>query len=122
VVTTEDICGTASVKSDESFPPKRIKLDAIALILGMGDMHNNSNNNNNHNSNNNDTDLEDEFNSLQESVRQLSGSDIVEYYLSLLQRKGFIEYDYRWNNNGYRTTSRRLFILQLYQKIVMLLQ
>jgi len=108
VVTTEDICETASVKSDESFPPKRIKLDVIAL-------HNN-------NTNNNDTDLEDEFNSLQESVRQLSGSDIVEDYLSLLQRKGFIEYDYRWNNNGYRTTSRGLFILQLYQKIVMLLQ
>jgi hypothetical protein len=117
VVTTEDICETASLKSDESFPLRRLKLDVIARILGMGDLHNSNDINNNYNHIN----LEDEFNSLRETMKKelSSGSDIIEDYLSLLQRKGFIEYDYRGNNKVYRTTARGLFVLQLYQKAAM---
>ena len=116
MVTTEDICETASVKSDESFPPRRIKLDVIALILGMGNIHDNNDNNNNYDG----TNLEDEFNFLQESVKELaSGSDIIEDYLSLLQRRGFIKYDYRGKNKTYRTTPRGRFVLQLYHRVAM---
>ena len=66
MVTTEDICEAASVKSDESFPLRRIKLDAIAFILGMVDMDNNNNNNEEA-----ETNLEDEFDSLRETVKEL---------------------------------------------------
>jgi predicted transcriptional regulator len=111
VIRTEDMCEAASVRSEESFLPRRIKLDLIALILTLGDMDNDDNNNNN---NNNATKLGDEFNSLQSSE-----SDVIEDYLSLLQGRGFIEYDYRGNNKTYWTTPRGKFVLQLYQRAAM---
>jgi predicted transcriptional regulator len=118
VIRTEDMCEVASVGSEESFLPRRIKLDLIALILTLGDIHNDDNNNNNNN--NNATKLGDEFKSFQEKVKEMSSeSDVIEDYLSLLQRRGFIEYDYRGNNKTYRTTPRGKFVLQLYQRAAM---
>lgn len=116
VIRTEDMCEAASVRSEESFLPRRIKLDLIALILTLGDMHNDGDDNNN----NNATKLGDEFKSFQEKVKEMSSeSDVLEDYLSLLQRRGFIEYDYRGNNKTYRTTPRGKFVLQLYQRAAM---
>lgn len=111
MVTSEDICRATSVDPDESFSPRRIKLDLIASILGMGVMRNNDDD---------ATNLENEFDFLRGTMKELSPeSEIIEDYLSLLQRKGFIEYDYRGDNKTYRTTPRGLFILQLYQRITM---
>jgi hypothetical protein len=117
MVTSEDICSASSPDSDESFSPRRIKLDLIASILGMGGMRNN---NDYDDDDNTATNLENEFDFLRGTMRELSPeSEIIEDYLSLLQRKGFIEYDYRGNNKTYRTTPRGLFILQLYHRITM---
>jgi hypothetical protein len=111
------MCEAASVRSEESFLPRKIKLDLIALILTLGDMHSDDNNNNN---NNNDNKLGDEFKSFQEKVKEMSSeSDVIEDYLFLLRRRGFIEYDYRGNNKIYRTTPRGKFVLQLYQRAAM---
>jgi hypothetical protein len=118
MVTSEDICRATSVDRDESFSPRRVKLDLIASILGIGGMRNNDDDDDD--GNNNATNLENEFDSLWGTMKELSPeSEIIEDYLSLLQRKGFIEYDYRGDNKTYRTTPRGLFILQLYQRITM---
>jgi hypothetical protein len=120
MVTSEDICSASSPDSDESFSPRRIKLDLIASILGMGGMRNNNDYDDDDDDDNTATNLENEFDFLRGTMRELSPeSEIIEDYLSLLQRKGFIEYDYRGNNKTYRTTPRGLFILQLYHRITM---
>lgn len=119
MVTSEDICSASSPDSDESFSPRRIKLDLIASILGMGGMRNN-NDYDDDDDDNTATNLENEFDFLRGTMRELSPeSEIIEDYLSLLQRKGFIEYDYRGNNKTYRTTPRGKFVLQLYQRAAM---
>jgi predicted transcriptional regulator len=82
--------------------PRRIKLDAIASILEIGDMNYNNNND-----------------GLQAKLKELhTDSNELEIYLSLLARKGFIEYDHL-ENKTYRTTYKGLHILQLYQRVVM---
>jgi predicted transcriptional regulator len=92
--------------------PRRIKLDAIARILEIGDMSNNNNNNKKDNAANS------EDSALHAKLEELSTDFELEEYISLLHRKGFIEYDHK-DNNTYRTTQKGFHILQLYQKVVM---
>jgi predicted transcriptional regulator len=108
----EDTETQTSLQSSESLvtsSPRRIKLDAIALILEIGDMNYNNKNNA----------VNNENRGLRATLEELS-SDIngFEEYLSLLHRKGFIEYDHK-DNNTYRTTQRGFHLLQLYRKVVM---
>ncbi len=112
MVVNEDIVTTTSLQSSESLvtsSPRRIKLDAIARILEIGDMNNNKKKDNAANS---------EDSALHVKLEELSTDfNELEEYLSLLHRKGFIEYDHK-DNNTYRTTQKGFHILQLYQKVV----
>jgi predicted transcriptional regulator len=114
MVVNEDTETTTSLQSCESLvtsSPRRIKLDAIAHILEIGDMSNNNNNKDNAaNSKNRASHA-----NLEELSTDING---LEEYLSLLHKKGFIEYDHK-DNNTYRTTQRGFHILQLYQRVVM---
>jgi predicted transcriptional regulator len=112
IVVNEDTETQTSLQSSESLvtsSPRRIKLDAIALILEIGDMNYNNKNNA----------VNNENRGLRATLEELS-SDIngFEEYLSLLHRKGFIEYDHK-DINTYRITQRGFHLLQLYQKVVM---
>jgi hypothetical protein len=112
MVVNEDIVTTTSLQSYESLEtssPRRIKLDAIARILEIGDMNNKKKKDNAANS---------EDSALHAKLEELSTDFELEEYLSLLHRKGFIEYDHK-DNNTYRTTQKGFHILQLYQKVVM---
>jgi predicted transcriptional regulator len=104
MVVNEGIETINSLQYHESLmtsSPRRIKLDAISSILEIGDM----------NYNNNDA--------LQAMLKELHiDSNELEVYLSLLARKGFIEYN-DLENKTYRTTHKGLHILQLYQRVVM---
>jgi predicted transcriptional regulator len=112
MVVNEDTETTTSLQSCESLvtsSPRRIKLDAIARILEIGDMHNIKKKDNAANS---------EDSALHAKLEELSTDFELEEFLSLLHRKGFIEYDHK-DNNTYRTTQKGFHILQLYQKVVM---
>ncbi len=114
MVVNEDTETTPSLQSCESLvtsSARRIKLDVIAYILEIGDM--------NKNKNNKDYAANSEDSALHAKLEELSiESNELEEYLSLLHRKGFIEYDHK-DNNTYRTTQRGFHILQLYQRVVM---
>ena len=72
---------------------------------------------NNNKKKDNATNSEDS--ALHAKLEELSTDfEMLKEYLSLLHRKGFIEYDHK-DNNTYRTTQKGFHILQLYQKVVM---
>jgi predicted transcriptional regulator len=113
----KDIDTTASLQSYESLmtSPRRIKMDAIASILEIGDRYSNNDNNEKDNAPN----TENGVTSFQAKLKELSiDFTEIEVYLSLLSRKGFIEYDQK-DNNTYKTTQKGSHILQLYQKVLM---
>ena len=114
MIVNKDIETTASLQSSESLvtsSPRRLKLDVITLILEIGDMNNNNNNK--------DNAANSENRALHAKLEELSiDSNELEDYLSLLHRKGFIEYDHK-DNNTYRTTQKGFNLLLLYQKAVM---
>ena len=111
----EDTETTTSLQSTESLvtsSTRRLKHDVIALILEIGDMNYNNNNRKDNAANSEKRALHAK---LEEHSADING---LEEYLSLLHRKGFIEYDHK-DNNTYRTTQRGFHLLQLYQKLVM---
>jgi predicted transcriptional regulator len=112
MVVNEDTETTTSLQSCESLvSPRRIKLDVIAYILEVGDM--------NKNKQEKDYAANSENRALNAKLEELSTDfNELEEYLSLLHRRGFIEYDDK-DSNTYRTTQKGFHLLQLYQKVVM---
>jgi hypothetical protein len=114
MAVNEDTETTPSLQSCESLVTSsaRIKLDVIAYILEIGDM------NYNKNKQEKDYAANSENRALNAKLEEPSTDFELEEYLSLLHRRGFIEYDDK-DSNTYRTTQKGFHLLQLYQKVVM---